>query len=307
MIDHPPQSHPASSHPASCLVWWKALRGKQWVKNVLLFLPLACAHDFQNVGAVRDTVIGFFAFCAGASALYLHNDLLDLTADRHHTVKRLRPLAAGQISSQQAQSVAATLILVGAGAALAVSVQFASVFAGYMLAVWAYSHSLKRIMLLDILMLAGFYSLRLYAGAVASHTPISNWLLLFGLLFFGGLATQKRYAELLTWADDHVPGNRRDYCKQDARILLPMGLIWSNLSVLVLALYIQSPIISSYYARGEVLWWWLPVLSFWINRMWLMAGRGEVTEDAVAFAVKDKLSYVIAAVVVVIAILARPI
>ncbi|MDB6074750.1 MAG: Decaprenyl-phosphate phosphoribosyltransferase [Verrucomicrobiaceae bacterium] len=166
---------------------------------------------------------------------------------------------------------------------------------------------LKRVILLDALMLAGFYTLRIFAGSLATSTPVSKWLLLFSLFFFLGLAFQKRLAELRAWHDAAEPLRRRGYVKADLEHLNSMGTSASYMAVLVLALYIQSPDVVAHYARPDVLFWTLPCLLYWVSRLWLLAGRDEVTEDAIGFAFKDRVSYAVAAVLVIIVLLAQPI
>ena len=288
-------------------IWLRALRWRQWVKNVLLFLPLLFAHQWTQLDLLWRAVLGFVVFCAGASGIYLINDLHDQEADREHPKKRFRPLAAGLIERRSAWIMSAVLLVGGAVAAWSLSKGFLVVYVLYGIAANAYSMALKRVVLLDALMLAGFYTLRIFAGSLATQTPVSKWLMLFSLFFFLGLAFQKRLAELRAWKNDEEPLRRRGYVKADLEHLTSMGTSASYLAVLVLALYIQSPDVVSHYAYPDVLFWILPCLLYWVSRLWLLAGRDEVTEDAISFAVRDRASYIVAAIVVVIAILARPV
>jgi len=288
-------------------VWLRALRWKQWVKNVLLFLPLLFAHKWGDGELVWRAVQGFAAFCMGASAIYLINDLHDQEADREHPKKCHRPLAAGHISRQGCWAVSALLLVSGFAAAWLLSQAFAAVFLLYVGAAIAYSMGLKRVMLLDALMLAGFYTLRIFAGSLATSTPVSKWLLLFSLFFFLGLAFQKRLAELRAWENAEEPLRRRGYVKADLEHINSMGTSASYMAVLVLALYIQSADVIVHYARPDVLFWTLPCLLYWTSRLWLLAGRDEVSEDAIGFAVKDRVSYLVAALVMAIVFLAKPV
>jgi 4-hydroxybenzoate polyprenyltransferase len=280
-----------ASSPALLGTWLTALRWKQWVKNVLVFLPLLFSHKWSEGELVWRAVLAFAVFCAGASAIYLINDLHDQAADREHPKKRFRPLAAGHLSRASCWTVSLGLLMAaGAAAVWLLSEAFVQVFALYIVATVAYSMGLKRVILLDALMLAGFYTLRIFAGSLTTSTPVSKWLLLFSLFFFLGLAFQRR----------------RGYVKADLEHLNSMGTSASYMAVLVLALYIQSPDVTAHYARPDVLFWTLPCLLYWVSRLWLLAGRDEVTEDAIGFAFKDRVSYAVAAVVVAIVFLAKP-
>lgn len=287
-------------------VWLRALRWKQWVKNVLLFLPLLFAHQWDQAGLIGRALLAFAAFCAGASAIYLINDLQDLEADKEHPKKCLRPLAAGCISRPHCWAVSIVLLVLGFSVSLLLSKTFAAMFVLYVVAATAYSMGLKRVMLLDALMLAGFYTLRIFAGSLATGTPVSKWLLMFSLFFFLGLAFQKRLAELRAWQNAEEPLRRRGYVKADLEHINSMGTSASYMAVLVLALYIQSADVMAHYAHPDVLLWSLPCLLYWISRLWLLAGRDEVSEDAIGFAVKDRVSYVVAALVLAIVFLAKP-
>lgn len=287
-------------------IWLRALRWKQWIKNVLLFLPLLFAHEWSHGELVWRAVLGFAAFCAGASAIYLINDLHDQAADCEHPKKCHRPLAAGRISRASCWVVSLLLLFFGGAIALLLSRSFAEVFLLYVLAAIGYSMGLKRVMLLDAIMLAGFYTLRIFAGSLATGTPVSKWLLLFSLFFFLGLAFQKRLAELRAWQNAEEPLRRRGYVKADLEHINSMGTSASYMAVLVLALYIQSPDVVTHYARPDILFWTLPCLLYWVSRLWLLAGRDAVSEDAIGFAIKDRVSYAVAALVLAIVFLAKP-
>ncbi len=296
----PPRSSPG--------VWLRALRSRQWVKNVLIFLPLVFAHQWENPALATRALLAFAIFCAGASGIYLVNDLMDEAADREHPVKRLRPLAAGLVTRGQCWVASVVLLVCGAAAAWGLSRDFLFAYLIYVITACAYSMWLKRVMLLDAIMLAGFYTLRLFAGAVATDVVLSNWLLLFSLFFFLGLAFQKRFAELRSWgAGDEEPLRRRGYVRADLDQLRSLGTGSSYLAVLILALYLKDPYVAGHYQQPAMLWWILPCLLYWLSRIWLLAGRGEVSEDAIAFAVKDRVSYIVAALVAIIAILAKPV
>lgn len=285
----------------------RAMRWSQWIKNILIFLPLFFSHKWGNTGPALQALVAFIAFSAGASAIYLINDLLDLEADRQHPKRSMRPIAAGLISPRVAMILAGALLLAGLTIAFWLPLLFLQVFGLYLVTALSYSLGLKRVVLLDAMMLAGFYTLRIFAGSVATGVVVSNWLLLFSMFFFLSLAFQKRLSELQGWSEQEEPLRRRGYLKVDLEHISMMGTGAGYLAVLVLALYIQSPDVTIHYARPGILWWICPCLLYWMSRLWLLAGRGMVTEDAIAFAFHDKASYVVGLLVVVVLFLAKPI
>lgn len=287
--------------------WLRALRWKQWIKNALVFLPLFFAHKWGDPVALQQGLLVFGVFCAAASSIYLVNDLMDHAADEAHPQKRLRPLAAGLISRRSAWLTSALLLAGSVVVAAQISQACIGILVLYVVAANAYSLALKAMLMLDVMLLAGFYTLRIFAGSVATDTPVSKWLLLFSLFFFVGLAFQKRTAELRGWSDGEEHSNRRSYGKSDLEHLRTAGTVSSYLALLVLALYIQSPDVTTHYARPDVLWWIVPCLLYWTSRVWLLAGRDQVSEDAIAFAFKDVTSYLLGGLVVIIMILAQPI
>ncbi len=288
-------------------IYFRAMRWTQWIKNILIFLPLFFSHQWWSNGLGLQALIAFIAYSAGASSIYLINDLLDLEADRQHPKRSLRPIAAGLISPRAAMVMAGALLLAGLAVAFWLPLLFLQVFGLYLVTAALYSLGLKRVVLLDAMMLAGFYTLRIFAGSVATGVKVSNWLLLFSMFFFLALAFQKRLSELLGWSEQEEPLRRRGYLKVDLEHISMMGTSAGYLAVLVLALYIQSPDVAVHYAQPGILWWICPCLLYWMSRLWLLAGRGLVTEDAISFAFRDKASYVVGLLVVVILILAQPI
>ncbi len=203
--------------------------------------------------------------------------------------------------------VSAFLFLVGLVLALQLSLPFALVYLSYVVATVLYSVRLKRVMMLDVFMLAGFYTIRIFAGSVATDITVSNWLLLFAMFFFLCLAFQKRTSELRAWDQEDEPLRRRGYVRQDLDHLNSMGISSGYIAVLVFALYIHSPEVTAHYSRPDVLAWACPCLLYWVSRLALLAGRGEVNEDAISFAFRDKTSYAIGALILAIIMLAQPI
>jgi 4-hydroxybenzoate polyprenyltransferase len=284
----------------------RAIRLRQWAKNALLFIPLLAAHGTapQAWGAVA---LGFVAFGLCASATYLFNDLLDLPNDRVHRIKRLRPLAAGTLSIPAAVGMGAAMLMLAFALALVVSPGFTAMLLLYTAITLAYSMHLKRLPLVDVLVLAALYTLRIGAGAVAAQVMPSNWLLAISVFLFLSLALVKRCAELEeTIADEETslaPG--RGYQPRDLPSLRGMGMSSGFLSVMVLTLYIDSQNGREQYAQPEWLWAAAPLLLLWIMRIWLKTGRRELHgEDPLQFALRDYFSWLTVALLVGVGLLA---
>lgn len=291
----------------SFALWVKATRLQQWIKNILVFLPLVFAHHWRDMALLLKAVMAFASFSVGASAIYLINDCLDVEADRLHPRRKFRPVASGRIPIRVAWMLSAFLLFDGLVLALQLSFQFALVYLSYVVAAVLYSVRLKRVVMLDVFMLAGFYTIRIFAGSVAANVSVSNWLMLFAMFFFLCLAFQKRTSELRVWDQGDKPLRRRGYVRQDLDHLNAMGISSGYIAVLVFALYIHSPDVTAHYSRPDVLGWVCPCLLYWVSRLALLAGRGEVSEDAISFAFRDKTSYAIGALILIIIMLAQPI
>jgi 4-hydroxybenzoate polyprenyltransferase len=282
------------------------LRVHQWAKNALLFVPLLLAHQVTDSTRVFNVLLAFIAFSLAASAVYIVNDLLDLESDRQHPYKRLRPLAAGLVPIPAALAVAPLLLV----ASVVVSIVFLpALFSGILLiylgTTTAYSFVLKRIAILDVLVLAGLYTLRVLAGAVAAEVPPSPWFLAFSMFFFLSLAFVKRYSELQVTKDNgegqrYQPG--RAYFGGDIDFFRSVGPASGYLAVAVFALYINSPEVHLLYQRPAVLWLIGPLLLYWITRVWFLAQRGLMHSDPVVFALTDRASYVLAGLVLILLI-----
>ena len=270
----------------------KALRPTQWIKNILLIVPLCAAHKLGEGHLLVQVLVAIATFCACASSVYIVNDLVDLEADRRHPRKRARPFASGAVSIPGGLLLAAALIV----GALAVSatflpLPFTQLLAGYLALASAYSFFFKRRMLQDVFLLAGLYTLRIIAGGAASNVEISPWLLAFSLFFFLSLAFVKRYAELLMVADrDEQQASGRNYLTADIGLIESIGPSSGYLAVLVLCLYINSPAVNGMYHHPSRLWLLCPILLYWITRMWFLARRRTLADDPVVFAVRDRVS-----------------
>lgn len=292
----------AQPHPAGLARWRAAvrtLRIQQWVKNLLLFVPTVLDHRLFDPAVLLRAGAGFVAFCCAASGAYVLNDLLDIEADRRHRSKRNRPFAAGMLPP--AAGWVMMPLLIGAGflvAYLLLSERFAALLALYVVTTTAYSTYLKRIAVLDVMLLAGLYTLRVLAGVAATEVRFSTWLLAFSMFLFLSLAFLKRYAELTGFeAGEKEMLSRRGYQRSDREWLGAMGGASGYLSVLVLALYINSEQVVVLYRTPLLLWLVCPLLLFWMSRMWLLAYRGRVDEDPIVAAVRDPASYVVGVLV----------
>ena len=285
----------------------KELRPHQWAKNVLLFVPLYFAHEYNDPKLVFTVVMAFFSFNFAASSIYVLNDLIDLPADRMHRSKRNRPLAAGALSIAEGLALSAgSLVLSLALAVQFVNPRFVLVVLGYVGLTTAYSFVLKQKMIIDVLTLASLFTYRVMAGGVAVNIPLSEWLLAFSIFFFTSLAFVKRYSELIhIKADGGKSLKGRNYVPADIPIITSAGPAAGLLAVLVFALYINTPAIIAYYPQHKVLWGICLVLVYWIMRIWFLAARDEMHDDPVLFAVKDRISLFAGALVVACLLIAR--
>jgi 4-hydroxybenzoate polyprenyltransferase len=285
---------------------WRAMRPHQWVKNVLLFVPLIAAHRAGDPSEVGGLVLSFVAFSLCASSVYVLNDLLDLKADRAHARKCSRPFAAGDLPLGVGFALIPVLLAAAAAIAATLPPRFAWTLAGYYALTVAYSFALKDMIFVDVMALAGLYTLRIIAGAAAVEVVPSFWLLLFSVFLFLSLAVVKRYAELdALRRRGNFQAAARDYDLADLPMVESVGISAGYLSVLVLALYVNSPNTLLLYRRPEVLWVLCALLLYWITRIWMKTHRGKMHDDPVVFAMRDRVSLatgVAAALVVAMAI-----
>lgn len=285
---------------------WQALRPHQWSKNLLLFVPMIVGHRFDYDTTI-STCIAYVVFCLAASAVYVLNDLFDATTDRQHPTKQLRPFASGALSVRAGVTMLITLFATTIGlSAAALPPRFLVIMGGYYTANICYTLWLKQQPLLDVMALAAMYVVRLEAGGAAGDIPLSPWLVAFSLFFFTSLAFVKRYTELRRVMEN---GGRmadgRGYTTDDMETLLTLGTASGYVSVLVLALYMNSDQMRLLYDDSRLLWLICPVVMYWISRVWLLARRGTLHEDPVVFAFRDRASVVVA--VVCLALLASAI
>jgi len=282
-------------------VYLRALRLHQWVKNLLVFVPLAAAHKLGNPELLAKAALAFVAFGLCASSVYVLNDLLDLPADRAHARKRQRPFASGAASVRVGVVLIPLLLAAAAAIATMLPLAFLATLAVYYVTTLAYSLWLKGKLMIDVLVLAGLYTLRILAGAAAVAIVPSFWLIAFSMFLFLSLAMVKRYSELLELRDAGVTNARgRGYEVTDLATLQSLGAAAGYCAVLVLALYINSNDVRINYTHPNRIWLLCPLLLYWVSRMWQRAGRGQMHDDPLVFALKDRISrYVGAAGVIV--------
>ncbi|ORE94851.1 UbiA family prenyltransferase [Aurantimonas sp. 22II-16-19i] len=275
----------------------KAMRPHQWAKNILVFVPVVLTHEFFNLSMVAAALIAFFAFSFAASAVYILNDLVDLTADRRHKTKRNRPFASGRLQIPDGLKLAGGLFAASLLLGLMLPLPFFGVLAGYLVATTAYSMFIKRMLLIDVLTLAGLYTTRIMAGVAATDVSVSFWLLAFSLFFFLSLALVKRYTELMdfgTGAERSKTG--RGYVDADLETLAQAGMTSGFAAVMVLALYINSPEVLTHYNIPWLVWPLCPILLYIVVRIWVLARRGQMHDDPVVFMLQDWRSQLMIAI-----------
>jgi len=268
--------------------WIRELRLHQWTKNLLLAVPAIASFTFFEPGVVSQLILSFISFSLIASASYIFNDYIDLKNDRIHEIKKNRPLASGQVSTPVALLSSALLLLTGLVLGFLAGSEFFLILLTYLVMTALYSLWLKRVTLIDCLMLAGLYTLRIIAGGAATDIEPSFWLLTFSIFFFLSVAWVKRYAELESARSQGLevaPG--RGYAVTDMSVILTFGSAAAGMAVLVSALYLDSAAIRNFYESPEVAWLAIPFLMYLIGRLWFKAHRGQMNQDPILFLVKD--------------------
>jgi 4-hydroxybenzoate polyprenyltransferase len=281
----------------------KMLRVHQGLKNLLVFAPAILAHEMSNPRVLGASFGAFIAFCAAASSIYIINDILDLPLDRRHASKRNRPFATGTLSIPFGLAVSAGMMAIAVITCFFLPPAFAAVIALYAVVTTAYSIAIKRMLLVDVLCLAGLYSLRIIGGKAAADLPPSFWLLAFSMFFFLSLALVKRYVELRTATTserDRIAG--RGYRPEDVSIVGTAGVASAFTATLVLSLYIQSQEIIGYYSSPWLIWPLVPIVLYISIRIWILAYRHEMHDDPVIFIATDWRSQLFVAIGVLLMI-----
>lgn len=276
---------------ASLAIWPKLLRLHQWVKNLLIFVPAIAAHQFSDFETWTTLALAFFAFSICASGVYVTNDLLDVESDRKHPRKRHRPFAAGTIPLKVGAAAAPLLLALGLLLSYFVGPQFFGCLALYVLITAAYSLKLKKYAMVDCMTLAGLYTLRVIAGAAAVAVPLSFWMLAFSTFIFLSLAFLKRYTEITVKASEGEESlHGRGFKTSDSPFVLGLGVTSGYVSVLVLALYVNSETVTRLYSQPQIVWLAVLLVLFWISWVWLKAFRNEMHDDPIVFSLKDGTS-----------------
>ncbi|WP_423394297.1 UbiA family prenyltransferase [Burkholderia sp. LMG 21824] len=291
---------------AGLSTWCKALRVHQWLKNLLLFVPLLTAFAFFDADKVTTLALAFLAMSLGASATYICNDLWDLDNDRRHPRKRNRAFASGALSIMQGLGGAALLLAVAFALAFAVSTGFAAMFALYLVLTTAYSWRLKSVVLLDVVVLSLLYTHRIVAGAIAADILVSRWLLAFSVLAFLSLALVKRCSELvlLRQSDKHVSAGR-DYRVGDLEVLWPFGIGASLAAVVVFGLFISAPETAARYTIPHLLWLVQIGLIYLFGRLWIATVRGAMHDDPIVHILENRGSFGMLCVMVALVLAAH--
>jgi len=293
-----------SHRPSVLRALVKELRPHQWAKNALVLVPALLAET-QTWPKIAEGALAAGTFSLCASAGYVFNDLLDLDADRIHVSKSKRPFASGALPTVFGFPIFIALLVLSFALAIGfLPTAFVAMLAIYFVGTVSYSLFLKRLLLLDVLVLAGLYAHRILSGGIASGVPVSAWLLGFSMFFFTSLAFAKRFVELHAMSNDEQVKNR-GYSRVDLPMVTGMGTASGYIAALVFMLYVESSNVRAAYREPSLLWLVLPALLYWLGRIWLLAGRGQMREDPVKFALSDKQSLACVALIGAIAVIAR--
>ncbi|WP_298607473.1 UbiA family prenyltransferase [uncultured Thiothrix sp.] len=274
--------------------WLKELRIHQWVKNILIFIPLITSHQLTNINLILNGIIAFFLFSICASSVYILNDLLDLNEDRQHINKKNRPFASGDLNIKYGLFLFPFFLFLSFYFSYRLLPEkfFLSMVLYYIIT-FLYSFYLKKVVLIDVIVLASLYTIRIIAGAFAFQLNLTFWLLAFSMFIFLSLALIKRYTELKDSKNSGKTNAGRGYCVDDLELISSLGSAAGYISVLVLALYIDDINTVKLYTYPQLIWLACPLLLFWISRVWLLAHRGQMHEDPIVFTIKDKPSILI--------------
>lgn len=283
----------------------RAMRPHQYAKNGLIFVPLLTSHEFTPA-AFLSALLAFLAFCLCASGVYLLNDLLDLQADRGHPTKRLRPFAAGQLPLTLGLALVPLLTISAFAIASLLPLQFPLLLMIYLAGTALYSFSLKKMMIVDVVVLAILYTIRIFAGAAAINVVVSEWLFTFSLMIFAALALIKRHIELAARLDKGLadPSNR-DYKLADLPIIAALAAAAGMNSITVLALYVSSPEVARLYSHPHVLWGLCPLFLYWTSRTLMLAHRRLMDDDPITFALRDRRSWIVGLISIALIFAAR--
>lgn len=273
----------------------RLLRPHQWTKNLLCLVPLMLSQRWTEWPVVWKGALGVLTFCVLSSLIYVVNDMMDVEADRRHPKKRLRPLASGAVTLTQGGFIILLLALLLSGLVLSQPWAAQRWILLYAVSAISYSVRLKRYLALDVVLVSLFYAIRLLYGGAVAGISVTIWTMVFALFVFLTLALVKRISEiqLMETAEDQSIGGRRPYRFQDRLVLMAQACASAYTSLLVVALYLNSPEVRTLYSRPQWLWMLLPALVYWLSRLLLIVHRGEMHHDPVVFALRDKVSWLV--------------
>lgn len=278
---------------ASSKTWLKQIRIHQWLKNLLIIVPLIVSGRFLDVQNAMTILLAFISFSFLASATYIFNDLLDLESDRGHTRKKNRPLASGAISIKDGIVAASILFILSTSIAVYLGFNFSIVLVAYLVLTLFYSFKVKQYVGLDVVCLALLYTVRIIAGAAAIHVLVSFWLLAFSIFIFLSLALVKRCSEIQSMnAEGKHRAKGRDYTIDDYTILQSFGASSAMLAVLMFCFYINNNVLTNQYQQPDILWLIVPALSYWLMRIWIKTQRAEMHDDPIVFSLRDRGSLI---------------
>lgn len=287
-------------------VWLKQLRVHQWMKNLLIFVPLLVSGSFVDLNNIVEVLYAFLAFSFLASATYILNDLLDLESDRGHARKKNRPLASGAISIENGIVVGGIFFLLSTLISIFLGTEFLLVLASYLCLTLFYSFKVKQYVGMDVVCLAVLYTVRIFAGAAAIDVIVSFWLFAFSIFIFLSLALVKRCSEIQSMeTDGKERAKGRDYTVEDYAVLISFGSSSAMLAVLMFCFYINNNVLTNQYQQPDVLWLIVPALCYWLMRMWIKTHRGEMHDDPIIYSLRDKGSLVTISFCGLIAIIAQ--
>lgn len=281
----------------------RLLRPHQWLKNVLVFVPVFTAHRLGDPVILWSAIGAFACFCLAASGAYVLNDVVDLPSDRAHDTKKRRPFASGDLPVEWGLLLAPLLLVLAALGSVALPPAARGILAVYVVVTLLYSLAFKRFLLLDVLVLAGLYALRLVMGHAATGIPFSAWLTVFALCMFLSLALLKRFSELRNRVEGYVPG--RGYHVEHRAVVLWVGVAAGAVAAMVIVAYAGSAHVRTLYGRPEFLYVLGPLFFVWIMRMWRLGYKGEMHEDPVLFTLHDLFSVAVGAATILCMFLAR--
>ena len=286
----------------------RGMRPHQWLKNLLVFVPFGLSMGELHARDAGLALLAFVCLCALTSGSYLVNDLFDIDADRRHPRKKARPIASGDLPIATACGAAAALILGALACACLLRYAFAAALGSYLVITLAYSFRLKRMAMVDVLVIATLFTLRILAGMLLVSEKPSHWLLMFSIFFFLSLAFMKREVEFgVVRQAGRTTLSGRGYDLNDQLYVLCCGLSSGIASVVIFSLFITATIerAQSTYRAPELLWGVMGLLGYWILRMWMLTTRGLMNDDPILFAARDRTSILLGGACALLAICAQ--